>query len=60
MGKLMKKCANIGLLGTCPENIYVGRDPKETLCMYHRKVRDGLLKPEDSRAVLLEMEDLFG
>lgn len=58
MARLMRECSNIGLLGMCKEKIYVQRDINETLCYYHAKVRDGLLEPEDSRALLLEMGDL--
>lgn len=58
MARLMRGCSNIGLLGMCPEKIYVGRNKNETLCYYHAKVRDGLLEPEDSRAILLELGDL--
>lgn len=55
----MKRCANQGILGTCPEKIYTGRNPEETLCFYHAKVRAGLLEQEDPRAVLLELENLY-
>lgn len=52
MGRYMKKCSNIGLLGTCKENIYVERNPEENLCFYHAKIRDGLMEPEDPRSLL--------
>lgn len=58
MATYMKRCDNIGILGTCPEKIYTQRNPEETLCFYHAKVRDGLLEAEDPRAVLLELGTL--
>ncbi len=58
MARLMRECSNVGLLGLCKEKIYVERNPNETLCYYHAKVREGLLEPEDSRALLLELGEL--
>lgn len=40
---MSKRCTKYGTMSGCKEELYEYPDENETLCYYHRKVRDGLI-----------------
>lgn len=51
---MMGYCSHLGLMASCQQSVYGAEDEfsDDNACYYHSKIRDGVLKQEQSYSIL--------